>query len=131
MLEKTIAKIKREMNKGKKNLYIQVIGDYLLKQIELNKEAMKKICSENNSIEKSIKEIEKIARENSINGSLVISENGIFKIIREYYNFEAIQEKFIELEMDEILQELEEEESNVKINSESETFNFNIDDYFN
>lgn len=130
MKEKAIEKIKKEMNKNIGNLYIQVIGDYLLKQIELNKEAMKKICSEKNSIGKSIKEIEKLARKSTANGNLEISENGLFKIIREYYKFEAVQERFLVLEMDEILQELEEEESNKRVNVESETFNFNIDDYF-
>lgn len=130
MKEKAIEKIKKEMDKNIGNLYIQVIGDYLLKQIELNKEAMKKICSEKNSIGKSIKEIEKIARKGTANGNLEISENGLFKIIREYYKFEAVQERFLALEMDEILQELEEEESNKRVNVESETFNFNIDDYF-
>lgn len=130
MKEKAIEKIKKEMDKNIGNLYIQVIGDYLLKQIELNKEAMKKICSEKNSIGKSIKEIEKIARKSTANGNLEISENGLFKIIREYYKFEAVQERFLALEMDEILQELEEEESNKRVNVESEIFNFNIDDYF-
>lgn len=130
MKEKAIEKIKKEMDKNIGNLYIQVIGDYLLKQIELNKEAMKKICAEKNSIGKSIKEIEKLARKITANGNLEISENGLFKIIREYYKFEAVQEKFLALEMGEILQELEEEESNKRVNVESETFNFNIDDYF-
>ena len=130
MKEKAIEKIKKEMDKNIGNLYIQVIGDYLLKQIELNKEAMKKICSEKNSIGKSIKEIEKLARKSTANGNLEISENGLFKIIREYYKFEAVQERFLALEMDEILQKLEEEESNKRVNVESETFNFNIDDYF-
>lgn len=130
MKEKAIEKIKKEMDKNIGNLYIQVIGDYLLKQIELNKEAMKKICSEKNSIGKSIKEIEKLARKSTANGNLEISENGLFKIIRDYYKFEAVQERFLALEMDEILQELEEEGSNNRVNVESETFNFNIDDYF-
>ena len=130
MKEKAIEKIKKEMDKNIGNLYIQVIGDYLLKQIELNKEAMEKICSEKNSIGKSIKEIEKLARKSTVNGNLEISENGLFKIIREYYKFEAVQERFLALEMDEILQELEEEESNKRVNVESEIFNFNIDDYF-
>lgn len=130
MKEKAIEKIKKEMDKNIGNLYIQVIGDYLLKQIELNKEAMKKICAEKNSIGKSIKEIEKLARKSTANGNLEISENGLFKIIREYYKFEAVQERFLALEMDEILQELEEEESNERVNVESEIFNFNIDDYF-
>lgn len=127
MIEKAIEKIKQEINSQKNNLYVQVIGDYLLKQIEINRDAAKKICSESKTIEKSIKEIEKIAREESKSNTLVLSENGIYKIIRDYYKFEAVQERFIGLELDEIFQEID--GGSNRQTSKTEKLNIYINDY--
>lgn len=127
MIEKAIEKIKQEINSQKNNLYVQVIGDYLLKQIEINRDAAKKICSESKSIEKSIKEIEKILRKEAKGNTLIISENGIYKVIREYYKIEAVQDRFIGLELEEIFQEID-EGSNSQT-SKTEKFNIDINDY--
>lgn len=129
MIERAIEKIKQEINSQKNNLYVQVIGDYLLKQIEINRDAAKKICSENKSIEKSIKEIEKIARKESKSNTLVLSENGIYKIIRDYYKFEAVQDRFIGLELDEIFQEIDGGSNSQESERETEKFNIDINDY--
>ncbi len=139
MIERAIEKIKQEINSQKNNLYVQVIGDYLLKlyvqvigdyllkQIEINRDAAKKICSENKSIEKNIKEIEKRARQEAKGNTLLLSDNGIYKIIRDYYKFEAVQDRFIGLELEEIFQEID-GGSNSQT-SKREKFNIDINDY--
>ena len=95
MIERAIEKIKSEMEQKKDNSYIQAIGDYLLKQVEINRNAAEKICNEKKSIEKSLKEVEKVARKKAVAGCAVLSDNEVFKIVREYYQFEAVQDKFI------------------------------------
>lgn len=127
MIERAIEKIKQEINSQNSNVYVQVIGDYLLKQIEINKDAAKKICSENKSIEKSIKEIEKILRKKAKGNTLIISENGIYKVIRAYYNIEAVQDRFIGLELEEIFREID--EGSNRQTSKTEKFNIDINDY--
>ena len=42
MIERAIEKIKSEMEQKKDNSYIQAIGDYLLKQVEINRNAAEK-----------------------------------------------------------------------------------------
>ena len=109
MINKAIEKIKAEMEQKKDNAYIQAIGDYLLKQVEINRDAAEKIVNENKTIETSLKEVEKVARKKAIGGCAVMSDAEVFKIVREYYVFEAVQDKFIQVEVEEIKEEIKEE----------------------
>ena len=106
MIERAIEKIKKEMEDKKENSYIQAIGDYLLKQVEINRDAAEKICNGTKTIEKSLKEVEKVARKKAVAGCAVLSDNEVFKIVREYYQFEAVQDKFIQVEVEEIKEQI-------------------------
>ena len=134
MIERAIEKIKREMEQKKDNSYIQAIGDYLLKQVEINRNAAEKICNEKKSIEKSLKEVEKVARKKAVAGCAVLSDNEVFKIVREYYQFEAVQDKFIQVEVEEIKEQIqegvnEERVKEKKEDSKTDDFSINFDDY--
>ena len=134
MIERAIEKIKKEMEDKKENSYIQAIGDYLLKQVEINREAAEKICNGTKTIEKSLKEVEKIAKKKAVAGCAVLSDSEVFKIVREYYQFEAVQDKFIQIEVDEIKEQIQEEVKEEKIqekkkNKEADDFSINFDDY--
>lgn len=130
MIYKAIDKIKAEMEQKKDNSYIQAIGDYLLKQVEINRDAAEKIVNENKSIETSFKEVEKVARKKAIGGGAVMSDAEVFKIVREYYSFEAVQDKFIQVEVEEIKEEFKEEVQEKKANNVvSVDFSSSLDDY--
>lgn len=131
MIEKAIEKIKAEMEQKRDNAYIQAIGDYLLKQVEVNKDVAEKIIKEDKSIEKSLKEVEKIARRKEINGCAVMHDNEVFKIVREYYKFEAVQDKFIQVEVEEIHEQINEEkkDSKDKIKVINVDFSSSLEDY--
>jgi len=134
MIERAIEKIKKEMEDKKENSYIQAIGDYLLKQVEINRDAAEKICNGTKTIEKSLKEVEKIAKKKAVAGCAVLSDSEVFKIVREYYQFEAVQDKFIQIEVDEIKEQIQEEVKEEKIqekkkNKEADDFSINFDDY--
>lgn len=134
MIERAIEKIKKEMQDKKANSYIQAIGDYLLKQVEINRDAAEKICNGTKTIEKSLKEVEKIAKKKAVAGCAVLSDSEVFKIVREYYQFEAVQDKFIQVEVDEIKEQIQEEVKEEKIQEKKESkeiddFSINFDDY--
>lgn len=134
MIERAIEKIKKEMEDKKENSYIQAIGDYLLKQVEINRDAAEKICNGTKTIEKSLKEVEKIAKKKAVAGCAVLSDSEVFKIVREYYQFEAVQDKFIQVEVDEIKEQIQEAVKEEKVqskkeNRESDDFSINFDDY--
>lgn len=130
MIERAIEKLKKEMESKKENSYIQAIGDYLLKQVEINRNAAEKICNEKKSIEKSLKEVEKVARNKAVAGCAVLSDSEVFKIIREYYQFEAVQDKFIQVEIDEIKEQIQEEVKEEKVQENKiDDFSIDLDDY--
>lgn len=134
MIERAIERIKREMKQKKDNSYIQAIGDYLLKQVEINRDAAEKICNGTKTIEKSLKEVEKVAKKKAVAGCAVLSDSEVFKIVREYYQFEAVQDKFIQVEVDEIKEQIQEEIKKEKVQEKKESkeiddFSINFDDY--
>lgn len=134
MIERAIGKIKKEMEEKKDNSYIQAIGDYLLKQVEINRNAAEKICNGTKTIEKSLKEVEKVAKKKAVAGCAVLSDSEVFKIVREYYQFEAVQDKFIQVEVDEIKEQIQEEVKREKVqekkeSKEADDFSINFDDY--
>lgn len=137
MIEKAIEKIKREMSENKEDSYIQAIGDYLLKQVEINIDAVKKILSNDKSIRGSLEEIERILKKNTKTRCVCLSDKEVFKMVREYYKFEAVQDRFIQVEVEEISKELEAEEDmlNNKIkdititNKNDSDISFNLEDY--
>ncbi|MDU2491668.1 MAG: Cas9 inhibitor AcrIIA9 family protein [Clostridium celatum] len=134
MIERAIERIKREMKEKKDNSYIQAIGDYLLKQVEINRDAAEKICNGVKTIEKSLKEVEKVAKKKAVAGCAVLSDSEVFKIVREYYQFEAVQDKFIQVEVDEIKEQIQEEVKKEKVQEKKESkkiddFSINFDDY--
>lgn len=130
MIERAIEKLKKEMESKKENSYIQAIGDYLLKQVEINRNAAEKICNEKKSIEKSLKEVEKVARNKAVASCAVLSDSEVFKIVREYYQFEAAQDKFIQVEVDEIKEQIQEEVKEEKVQKNKiDDFSIDLDDY--
>lgn len=130
MIEKAIEKIKAEMEQKKNNQYIQAIGDFLLKQVEINRDAAEKICNGEKTIEKSLKEVEKIASKRAVAGCAVMADHEVFKLVKEYYNFEAVQDKFIQVEAEEIHEQIHEEVVSKKDSKViSVDFSTSIDDY--
>lgn len=122
MIERAIEKIKAEMEQKKSNPYIQAIGDFLLKQVEINRDAVEKIASGDKTIEKSLKEVEKIAKSKAVNGCAVMADSEVFDIVKKFYNFEAVQDKFIQVEV-----EIKEEKAERKVIEVD--FSTSLDDY--
>jgi len=129
MIEKAIAKIKAEMEKNKDNGNVQVIGDFLLKQIEINKDAAVGILQEEKTILKSIDEMRKeaLAKVKKKTGTQCIAIDPVegFKIAMKYFSFEAVQDKILDLEISEIKANYIKSE---EVNKKDVSFDVNLDD---
>jgi len=90
MIEKAILKIKEEIKKSN-DPYVQVIGNYVLKQIEINIDAAEKIVAEDKTVKKSLEEVKKVAKGKAKNGCAVMADDEVFKLVDKYYGFKAKQ----------------------------------------
>lgn len=130
MIEKAIEKIKREMEQKKEHQYIQAIGEMLLRQVEINKNAAEKIASGTITIEESYKAIESMARKNAKNGCCGLTYNQVLSEVMKYYKFEAVQDKMLQVEMEEIKEDCQvKQEVKGKPVSVNINFSSNLDDY--
>lgn len=64
----------------------------------------------------------------------MLSDNEVFKIVREYYQFEAVQDKFIQVEVEEIKEQIQEDVNEERVkekkeDSKTDDFSINFDDY--
>ena len=105
MIQKATEKIKSEMESNKDSS-IQVIGEFLLKQIEININAAKAIVKEGKTIKGSMEymrnEAEKKVKEKKGVQMVALSPEEGFRIVMKYFGFEAVQDKIIEYELQEI-----------------------------
>lgn len=88
MLEKAIEKIKSEM-KQNKNPYVQVVGDFLLRQLELNPKDADKILVEDKTIMKSLDEMRKVAEKKKTGNCAVLTDQEGFEIVLKYFDIKA------------------------------------------
>ena len=129
MIEKAIEKIKAEMEKNKDNGNVQVIGNFLLKQIDINKDAAAGILQEGKTILKSIDEMQKeaLAKVKKKTGTQCIAMDPVegFKIVMKYFSFEAVQDKILEVEVNQVKEDHQIEEVKEK---EKIEFDVNLED---
>lgn len=90
MIEKAIEKIKEEMEKNKAP-YIQAIGNYILVQVEINDKAAKEIISGEKTLGKALEKVKGEAKKKAVNGCAVLTDEEVYKQVREYYGFTAEQ----------------------------------------
>lgn len=123
MIEKAIEKIKAEMEKDKAP-YIQVIGNYLLKQIEINKTAATAIVKEGKTIKGSVEEMRKEAQKKAVGGCGVLTDAEGFEIVRKYFGFEAVQDEMIGIQVHEIKEEVK---SPIEVKPKEKEVEFKVD----
>lgn len=105
-IEEAIKKINEEISKAK-DPYVKIVGEYVLKHIELNGQAVEGIASGDKTITKSIDKVKSVAKTKAVNGCAMMTDEEVFKIVREYLKFDAVQDKIIQVEVEEIKEEFE------------------------
>lgn len=84
MKEKAIEKLKLEMEKEKSS-YVQVVGQFLLHQVENNPDAADKILSTDKSIIKSLAAMRKAAEKQKVGNCAVLSDEEGFAVVLKYF----------------------------------------------
>lgn len=85
MLENAIKKIKDEMEK-ENNPYVKVIGKYLLGVLKDNESAAEKILTEDKTIMKSLKEMEKEAQKVKVGNMGFLTDEEGYAIVLKYFD---------------------------------------------
>ena len=129
MIEKAIEKIKAEMEKDKAP-HIQIIGQYLLKQIEINKAAATAIVQDGKTIAGSVAEMEKVAKSKAVRGCGILTDAEGFEIVRKYFGFEAVQDEIMGVQVQEIKEEVQAPVEEVKSNKKKVEFKVDIKSLF-
>lgn len=90
VIEQAIEKIKEEMRKDS-NPYMNLIGNYVIKNIEVNKPSAEKIVAGSKTISGSLEEMKKEARKVQKNGVGILTDEEGFSIVDKYFEFEGVQ----------------------------------------
>lgn len=115
MIEEAINKIKEEIKKG--NKFIQTIGSYVLKNIEVNEAAAKGVNEGKLKLSNIANKITGVAKDKAINGCAIMSDEEVYNMVNEYFGFKNIQLK----------ENPEENKQKVECRGK---FNVNIEDLF-
>ena len=129
MIEKAIEKIKAEMEKNK-DQHIQLIGNYLLNQIEINKNAATAIVQDGKTILDSVKEMRKVAQKRAVNGCGILTDVEGFEIVRKYFGFEAVQNEIIGVQIQDIKEDVKAPVEEVKANNNRVEFKVDANSLF-
>lgn len=83
--EQAIAKINLELEQGKNDSYIQVIGQFLIQQIEKTPGAGEAILAEDKSIKKSLDYMKSEAKKKAVNGFAMFTPDEGFTLVLKYF----------------------------------------------
>lgn len=89
MLQEAIKKLKDEIGNDKG--YKQIIGGYLLKQLEANPTAADQILKEGKNIKGAMEAMKAEARKHQNNGCAVLTDDEGFAVVLEYYDIPLVQ----------------------------------------
>lgn len=84
MVEEAVRKIEEEM-KSVNNDYVRVIGEFLIKQLEINPEAAESILNQDKSIMNSLNAMRKLAEKKKIGNMAVLTPEEGFKVVSDYF----------------------------------------------
>lgn len=90
VIEKAIEKIREEMKKNSSE-YIQIIGKYLIENIEVNKHSAELIINGNKTLDGCINYMEIAAKKVAHGGVAILTNEQGFKLVSEYYEFVGVQ----------------------------------------
>jgi len=86
MLNIAIEKLQAEIDSNKSNPNIKVVGDFLLRQLDLNDKASEKVVQEGKTIKGSIEEMRKVAKTKAVNGCGMLTDQEGFEIVLKYFD---------------------------------------------
>ncbi|MHC1683712.1 MAG: hypothetical protein AB6733_12260 [Clostridiaceae bacterium] len=90
MKDKAIKKIKSEIEKSK-NPYVQVIGEFLIKHLDVNPGSAEIILNTEKTIIKSLDEMRKVAEKKKVGNCAVLTDQEGFEIVLKYFGIEDVK----------------------------------------
>lgn len=120
MYEEAKKKLREEIGKAS-DPYTKIVGEYVLKNIEVNKQTAELIAEGKKSLEGSMKVVKSVAREKAVNGCAVMEDEEVFKLVRKYYEFDGVQTQ--------ITEEVKEEAPRKNDNVIYSDFNVSLEDF--
>lgn len=91
MINQAIEKIKAEMEENK-NPYTEIIGNYVIQQIQVNPQVAEAIINEEKTLAESLEQMRKEALKVKQGDIAILTDEQAFKIIRDYFGFENVQQ---------------------------------------
>lgn len=129
VIQQAIEKIKEEMEKDK-NPYTTVIGNYVLKNIEVNKPSAEKIVECKKTISGSLEAMKKEAQKVAKNGVGILTDEEGFAIVAKYFEFEGVQSSVDDVQTKaEIIDFPKKEVAENKANRPQDGFSANLDEF--
>jgi hypothetical protein len=89
MLNKAIEKLRTEIDSNKSNPYIQVVGEFLLQDLQANPNNAEKILQEGKTIGKSLNEMKKVAEKKKVGNCAVLTDQEGFATVLKYFEIEG------------------------------------------
>lgn len=89
MLNQAIDKIKTEKAQNAGDPYVQVIGDLLLRQLEVNPGAAAQIMVEGKTIAKSIDEMANVAKKKAKGNRAMLTDREGFEVVLKYFEIKG------------------------------------------
>lgn len=89
MLEKAIAKIKSEIEKNRNNGYVEVVGNFIMQQLQMNPDMAEKVLDKDKTILKSLDEMKKVAEKKKIGNCAVLTDSEGFAVVLKYFEFNS------------------------------------------
>jgi len=90
MKQNAIINLREEMDQNQNNSYIQVIGEFLLKQVEAYPQISEKILDTGKTIAKSLDEMSKAASKKKVGNCAVLTDAEGYAIVLKYFGISAV-----------------------------------------
>lgn len=92
MSEAAAKKLKDEMEKNKKNAYVQAVGTFLLRHLENHPEDGEKVLAKDKTIAKSFDVMRKEAEKKKVGNYAVLTDQEGFAIVLDYFGIKSSKE---------------------------------------
>lgn len=122
MVEEAVRKIEEEI-KRENNPYVKVIGEFLIKQLDVNPGVAEKILNKDKSILSSLGEMKKVAEKKKSGNCAILTDEEGFAIVLKYFGIESQVIKEVKREASKVV-DIKEYKKTEEID-----FEINLDEY--
>lgn len=90
MLNQALNKIISEMEQTKNNLYVHMVGEFLLEHLKTTPGSAEKILGEGKTIAKSLDSVRKEAEKKKTGNCAVLPDQEVFTLVLKYFEIDTV-----------------------------------------